>query len=86
MKYTPETRENGDFNLTLPGITRMVFEDLDGNDLVGPLIIQLECCYIDLGDLYLFPTFGNLSKGAPAKKFEDFILVVEGGVEHFMLN
>jgi len=65
-----ESRENGDFNLALSGIAGVVLQDLDGDDLVGPL----------------FPAFGHLTKGAPAKELEDFVLVVEGGVEHFMLN
>jgi len=68
--FLTKSRENGDFNLALPGIAWVVFQDLDGNDLIGPL----------------FPAFGHLTEGAPAKKLKDLILVVEGGVEHFMLH
>ena len=56
--------EDGHFDLALPRVRGMVFEDLDGDDLVGAL----------------FPALGNLPKGTTTQKLQYLILVVEGRV------
>ena len=66
----PESRENGNLNLSLSGITGMVLQDLDGHDLIGSFL----------------PALGHLTKGAPAQELEDLILVVDGGVEDLVLD
>ena len=67
--FLAESGKNGDFNLPLSGVTWVVLEDLDGHNLVSPLL----------------PALGHLTKGAPTQEFQHFILIVEGGVEHLML-
>ena len=66
----PESRENGNLNLSLSGITGMVLQDLDGHDLIGSFL----------------PAFGHLTESAPAQELEDLILVVDGGVEDLVLH
>ena len=48
----------------------MVFQNLDCNNLVRPLL----------------PALGHLAESPSAKKLQDLILVVEGGVEDFVLD
>ena len=48
----------------------MVLQDLDGHDLVGPLL----------------PALGHLTEGAPAEELQHLVLIVEGGVEDLMLD
>ena len=43
----PESGEDGDLDLSLPGVARVVLEDLDGHDLVGAF----------------FPALGHLEGG-----------------------
>ena len=67
---SPESRENGNLNLSLPGVARMVLQNFDGDDLIGSLL----------------PALGHLSKGSPAEELEDLVLVVDGGVEDLVLD
>ena len=67
---SPESRENGNLNLSLPGVARMVLQNFDGDDLIGSLL----------------PALGHLAKGAAPQELEDLILVVEGGVEDLVLD
>ena len=53
-----QSGEDADLDLALPGVGRVVLQDLDGHDLVGALL----------------PTFGNLAEGASAKKLQHLIL------------
>ena len=48
----------------------MVFEDLDGNDLVGAFL----------------PALCHLPKGAATQKLQNLILIVEGRVQDLMLH
>ena len=66
----PEPGENGDLDLSLPGIARMVLQNLYGDDLIGSLL----------------PALGHLSEGTPAEELEDLVLVVDGGVEDLVLD
>lgn len=50
-----ETWQDGNFDLTLTCIRRMVLEDLDGDDVAGAF----------------FPALDHLTEGAAAKKLED---------------
>ena len=68
--FLAESGKNGDFNLPLSGVTWVVLEDLDGHNLVSPLL----------------PALGHLAESPSAKKLQDLILVVEGGVEDFVLH
>ena len=67
---TPESRENGNLNLSLPGVARMVLQNFDGDDLIGSLL----------------PALGHLSECSPTEELEDLVLVVDGGVEDLVLD
>ena len=56
--------------MALARVRRVVLEDLDGHDLVGAPL----------------PALGHLAESPSAKKLQDLILVVEGGVEDFVLD
>lgn len=50
-----ESRQDGDFDLALASVRRMIFEDFDGNDVAGAL----------------FPALDHLTEGAAAKELEN---------------
>ena len=66
----PQSGENGNLDLPLPGVAGMVLQNLDGDDLIGSLL----------------PALGHLSECSPTEELEDLVLVVDGGVEDLMLD
>lgn len=60
--FLTKPRKNANFDLSLPSVRRVIFQDLNGDYFVRTLL----------------PTFDDLSEGAASEKFEYLVLVCHG--------